>query len=236
MTDYKNQELLVDRKGRPIPQIWDPATGKFYPLTRDVCSDVTVKNFPEKQFVEDVRVKAELEQVKAELEGIKTKLNGTINTQLTGSNVPEASAIPTRPKQKLVTIANAVAITNTAPKYYNLITHGELTEDEVRQYKRFKISLINSHDQAATISVQTVNRALGPIQLAESQVIYRETNNLPASTGRLVLQEKAVGEGAANNFKSIPALADIHSNLIVGVAFTVAPTSGSITIVVEMGA
>ena len=93
MADYKNQELLTDKKGRPIPQIWDPATGRFYPLTPDVHSNVTVKNFPEKQFVEDVSVKDELEQVKAELEAIKTKLNGTINAQLTGNHIGYSSEV-----------------------------------------------------------------------------------------------------------------------------------------------
>jgi hypothetical protein len=48
---------------------------------------VGITNFPENQSVTDAQVKSELELVKAELQAVKTALQGTISTQVTGSNL-----------------------------------------------------------------------------------------------------------------------------------------------------
>jgi len=45
---YYTASMLVDKSGRPIPQIYDPITDSYKPLTTDVYSRVEVKNVPVK--------------------------------------------------------------------------------------------------------------------------------------------------------------------------------------------
>lgn len=142
-------------------------------------------------------------------------------TQLTGSY------------QKLVTIANAVTITTTSLKTYNIITDGGMREEQIRQYKRFKVSFQNTHDQAATVFVYTAFRPLDLINTYTAGLLYTESNILTAS-GRLLIQDKAGGTGAGATIKTVPALEGVHSNLIINVQFAIAPTTGSLTIMVEM--
>lgn len=144
--------------------------------------------------------------------------------QLTGSIV----------KQKAVVIANAVAITDTNPKLYNLIGNGGLTEEEIRTYRRFKISFNNTHDQAASVRVATVAKAVNVAGYNVVGDLYNESGVLKANNGRLIIQSKEGGVGANSDIKTVPALEGLHSNLFVRVDFSVAPTSGSITIIVEM--
>lgn len=141
--------------------------------------------------------------------------------QLTGSIV----------KEKYVVLANAVAITSTGLNAFNLIQQG-LAESEIRQYKEFKINIINSHDQSAEVEVWTPVRSLGLNATSGNALLYKKANAISANTGRLVLQSKAGGTGATIDV--IPALKGLFSNIIVGVRFPTAPTSGSVTIGVEM--
>lgn len=136
--------------------------------------------------------------------------------------------------QKLVTIANAVAILDTAQKFYNLITHGGMSEEQIRQYKRFKVSLNNTHDQAAAVSLYTASRSYSLTGATGGGLLYTEAAILTATTGRLTLQDKAGGTGASTSIKTIPALGGVHSNIIIGIQFATAPTTGSLTIMVEM--
>lgn len=144
--------------------------------------------------------------------------DGSRNVQLTGSY------------QKYVVIANAVAVTDTTLRLYNLIQHGGLTEDVIRQFKDFKISAINSHDQAASVTVYVCNRALGLYDYSTAAIISVET--LPASPGRLIIASAA--GGTSSTIKVAPALRSVISNLIIGIQFGTAPTLGSFTIGVEM--
>lgn len=136
--------------------------------------------------------------------------------------------------QNVVTLANAVTITNTTEQRYNLITHGGMTEDQIRQYRKFKVSVINSHDQAGTITLNTAVRALGPTGLSSAGTLFTEAGVVVATTGRLILQDRAGGTGSSTQIKVVPSLEGVHSNLFVYVSFAVAPTTGSITIMVEM--
>ena len=145
--------------------------------------------------------------------------------QLTGSSV----------KQKYVTIADAVAITDTAMHSFNLIDHGGLSEEEIRQFKNFKISIVNSHDQRARIDLFTAIKPLGVTTASSLTRIYQEANAVPADPGRFILQSSDIGEeGSVDTIKTVPALRNIHSNLIISISFSTAPTSGSMTIGVEM--
>src|SRR5690606_16492491 len=92
------------------------------------------------------------------------------NVQLTGSSV----------KQEYVTIADAVAITDTAMHLFNLISHGGLSEEEIRQFKNFKISIVNSHDQRARIELFTAIKPLGVTTASSLTKIYQEENAVPA--------------------------------------------------------
>lgn len=148
-----------------------------------------------------------------------------VDAQLTGSSV----------KQKYVTIADGVAITDTAMYSFNLISHGGLSEEEIRQFKNFKISIVNSHDQRARIDLFTSIKPLGVTTASSLTRIYQEANVVPANPGRFILQSSDIGEGGSvDTIKTVPALRNIHSNLIISISFNTAPTSGSITIGVEM--
>lgn len=162
-------------------------------------------------------VEAEIEAIKS-TDGIKKIADGV---QLTGSY------------QRYLTLANAVAVSSTSAQLFNLITHGGLTEDQIRQYKEFKFVLINSLDQALNVTVYTVNKPLGITTFSSGSVIYKESSVLAANNGRLVLQANAGGTGSA--IKSVPALRGVHTNLIIEIQSpSAAPTSGSVTIGVEM--
>lgn len=148
-----------------------------------------------------------------------------VDAQLTGSSV----------KQEYVTIADAVAITDTAMHSFNLISHGGLSEEEIRQFKNFKISIVNSHDQRARIDLFTAIKPLGVTTASSLTRIYQEANAVPANPGRFILQSSDIGEeGSVDTIKTVPALRNIHSNLIISISFNTAPTSGSMTIGVEM--
>lgn len=151
--------------------------------------------------------------------------DGAAHVQLTGSSV----------KQEYVTIADAVAITDTAMHSFNLISHGGLSEEEIRQFKNFKISIVNSHDQRARIDLFTAIKPLGVTTASSLTRIYQEANAVPANPGRFILQSSDIGEeGSVDTIKTVPALRNIHSNLIISISFNTAPTSGSMTIGVEM--
>lgn len=154
--------------------------------------------------------------------GKKLKVNsdGSVNTQLTGSRV--------------VVIANAVAITDSTTKTYNLITQGLLTEAQIRQFSDFKITINNSHNQVASITVLSGFPALGLTNPVGAAVLYVESGILDATSGRLILQSAAGGTGATAQHKIIPALKGVHGNILVQALFNVAPTSGSLSITIEM--
>jgi len=141
--------------------------------------------------------------------------------------------VSTRHNQNSLTIVAAVAITDTSIHDYNLITHGLLTEDQIRRFGEFKISCYNTHNQAATVALYTANRSVGSTSVNSAGLLYAEATNL-ASSGSLVLQAGATATGAATTQKAVPALKGLHSNLIVRVTFGSAPASGALTIVVEM--
>ena len=154
---------------------------------------------------------------------VRVNAKGELLTQLTGSY------------EQLLTLANAVAITDTATHVYDLVTHGGLTMAEIRQYKNFKISFYNTHNQNATVGVYQANPAFSASTYAISGgLLYTEADVMIATAGRLVLQPLAGGTGVDSKIKVIPALASIFSNLYITVSYAVAPTSGAVTIKIEM--
>ena len=157
-----------------------------------------------------------------------------VSAELIGSTLTDSNALSVKIQQDRKVIANAVAFTDTSPKTYDLITHGLLTEEQIRRIKYFKISINNTHDQPATIAVYTAFRNISTTVAATGGKIYAETGIVAATSGRLILQSAAVGTGADATFKTIPALRGVHSNIIIVVSFAIAPTTGSITMGVEM--
>jgi hypothetical protein len=154
-------------------------------------------------------------------EGTFKPLDKVQETSLTGSY------------QKYLILANAVAITTSGINDYNLIEDGGLTEEQIRQYKRFKFSLVNTHDQPATVTIYSALRAHNSTGATVQGVIYNESNVLAASGGRLIISSEDIGVGGSAEYKSVPALKDLHSNLIIRANFSTAPTSGALTIAVE---
>ena len=167
-----------------------------------------------------------------------------IPTKLQSHSITTATAIPIKNNiyEKRVTLANAVEIRNTATTYiYNLITHGGLTEEEIRQYKRIKISLYDTHSNGAatatgTVTIGTAQPAQGALTtLQSSGQIYHEIGVIPNGAAAFVFSSRAVGTGGSASHKTIAALDDVHSNLLIRIWFNVAaPDAGSITIVAEL--
>jgi len=146
----------------------------------------------------------------------------------------DTQRIPTQKPGKVVTIANAIAITGTSNNDYNLITNGGMTEDDIRSYSQFKISIYSTHNQTADVSLIPLHKASNGYVVA-TMALYSENAILPANDGRLILQSKSGGVGVGANIKVIPALSgEIYSNLYIRVKFNTAPTSGTLTIVIEM--
>jgi hypothetical protein len=155
-----------------------------------------------------------------------------VNVELKGSTIPDTSRVPMKRPGKVVTLANAVAIVDTGNHDYSLTINGGLTEDEILSYSNFKVSIYSTHNQTGTATIYGLLKALG---VASSvSILYTEASNISATTGYLMAQEKAGGTGVGAAIKVVPALAGIHSNLIVRVAYGVAPASGALTIKVEM--
>ena len=48
---YNTQKMLKDANGQYIPQIYDPNTDSFIPLTVDAYNNINVSNFPTEQSV-----------------------------------------------------------------------------------------------------------------------------------------------------------------------------------------
>ena len=133
-------------------------------------------------------------------------------------------------QEKIVTLANAVAITDTEHKIYKLTNH--INQSQIRQCKEFKITCYNTHNQPATIILYTKHPLFNAT--TNSGVIYFEQDNLPANDSTLRLQATAGGTGSAVSNKVVPALRGLHSDILVYVKFSVAPTTGAVSIFVEM--
>lgn len=172
-------------------------------------------------------VKSELALVKAELQEIKAnQLSGDQKVQLSGTIVSE----------KYVTLVNAAEV-RSANISYNLITHGGLTEELIRKYRSFKISITSTLDKEITVNLYSVPRSSGSIA-TKGMIIYSEVGAVKVGDpdGIVVISPKAGGAGATDRWKVVPALEGVvHSNLNLYLVFIGgAPTSGSLTIGVEM--
>lgn len=71
---YNTTKMLTDASGKPIPQIYDPASDKYIPLTLDIYRDVDVENFPDLQNVSDEVAQARLSDIIARLESNTDKV------------------------------------------------------------------------------------------------------------------------------------------------------------------
>lgn len=137
---------------------------------------------------------------------------------------------------KAVKIATAVEFRTTDSQLFNLITHGGMTAAEIRRYKRFKISIYNTHDVAAKITLYDAFMVSAGAPAAIGPAVYTEDAVVPATSGSLTLTGKAGGTGVANLRKIVPELDNgIFSNLFVKVVFASAPTTGALSIAIEMG-
>ena len=110
--------------------------------------------------------------------------------------------------------------------------NGGLIATQIRQYKNFKISINGSLNQTATVIIYPAFTPVSDVYDSGFAKLYSEANVLTSGIGRLVFTSDAGGTGGT--LKSIPGLKCVHSNLIIGIQCSVAPTSGSVTIVVEM--
>jgi len=136
---------------------------------------------------------------------------------------------------RIVTIANSEAITDTSAHYYDLITKGGMLETEVRQYRNFKISLDNSHNQTGDITIGLAVSSYNIASFSSNGIVYQEDAVLSTPNGRLLFTGKAGGTGTASTVKVVPCLENtVISDIFVVVQFDIAPTSGSVRIKVEM--
>lgn len=138
--------------------------------------------------------------------------------------------------EKYVTLVNAAEV-RSASVPYNLITHGGLTEELIRKYRSFKISITSTLDKEITVSLYSMPRSSGSTA-TKGMIIYREESAVKVGDldGVIVISPKAGGVGTTDRWKVVPALEGVvHSNLGLYLMFVGgAPTSGSLTIGVEM--
>lgn len=187
-----------------------------------------------------------LKSVRARISGyssgsITVKARGTPLTapskavQLTGSSIQDSQAVPIKKVNKLVTLANAVAIDDTKSYLYNLVAAGIPTE-EVRRYRFFRITFYNTLNQPLNVWVSPVVPARNIDYAAPATAIYNASNAVAADGGLLVLQGGSGGSGSGNAIAVIPALINcVYSNIFISISCSTAPTTGSVSITVEMG-
>lgn len=132
--------------------------------------------------------------------------------------------------ESVITIANAVAITDTNEVAFT--TNGIVDQTIMRQYKEFKISLYNTHNKNASVSVYSPVVASGGLTLRQFTELYKEDGIL-TSYSVLLLQHGTLGAGSGAKVKSIPALQGVYSGIIVKIKFAEAPTIGALTIKIE---
>ncbi len=192
---------------------------------RVLLNTISNKDFATQATLEVVQ--SELALIKSELEAIKAnQISGDQKVTLSGNIVSE----------KYVTLANAEEV-RSANVSYRLITHGGLTEELIRKYRSFKISITSTLDKEITVNLYSIPRSSGASS-TEGMIIYSEESAVKVGDlgGVVVISPKAGGVGAVDRWKVIPALEGVvHSNLSLYLVFVGgAPTSGSLTIGVEM--
>jgi hypothetical protein len=167
----------------------------------------------------------------------KGNADGSALVNLSGSNVPDAQPLPSKQVGTLtkeIILANAVAFVATTPQAFNLMTISGLSKDQIRQYRRFKLSLRNTHDQAASVSIYDANLAVNAIGAATGPKIYYESSCVPINSFATI-SGKNGGTGIEASRKIVPEFDNgIFSNMIVLVSFPVSPTSGYFTMILEM--
>lgn len=166
-----------------------------------------------------------------------TANTGTVSAAARASSGGEVTpdAINSLGNGKVVTLVNA-AVTNTDINLYSLIVNAAMTAIEIRRYRRFKISINNAQNQAAKVSIYTGHSATGLLLgYGEGGLLYYEDAPLEANKRLLFMSAPNVGINASGYIKSIPALDDVHSNVLIAIQYIVAPTAGgTLKIDVEM--
>ena len=133
---------------------------------------------------------------------------------------------------KIVTLANAVEVRSaTYPLNRYLESDSHMTSEEIREYRNFRISIYSTHDQVGLVRICGYHEAFGECTVLCE--LFRESAALPATNARVMFAPQAPGNNSSNYF-TIPALSGMWSDILVQIEYPVAPTTGSITIVVEM--
>lgn len=178
--------------------------------------------------------------IRCELDGenkalLKTKdldLNTKIDS-ITNGTTPITAKLSNRDTKRFK-IADAVQIRDII-EYFDLITHAELTAEEIREYNEISIAIRDGHNQVGNVgiylgfSAANGNDFINPFN--GSKIYYKEAL-LSADIYYLHFVSENVGEGGSAI--PIPALKCVKDNLIIMLVYDVAPTSGDVTIVVEM--
>jgi hypothetical protein len=174
----------------------------------------------------------------ARLKNLETKVDAIIadGLKLSGSNITDTQAIPTKPVTKLVMLANAEAFTATISKTYDIVTVAGLSYEDIRKYRRFRFTFYNTHDKVASVSLGASLPARAENFYGNAAALYKEDNNL-AVNNYLIIQGQVGGTGIMSTMhKIVPALTDgIYSNLYIQIKFNEAPTTGALSIACEMG-
>lgn len=130
------------------------------------------------------------------------------------------------------TLADKVEMRTTAYKDYVLQTASGLTPNEIRRFRKFKISLHDTHDKIGKVEIFTNNLASGVTGANVSGTLYK-ADDITVGNTLLIYGSTKGGESIDSEYRCVPNLADLHSNLIVRVTFQEIPTTGSVSIVVE---
>lgn len=130
------------------------------------------------------------------------------------------------------TLADKVEMRTTTYKDYNLQSASGLTPNQIRRFRKFKISLHDTHDKIGKVEIFTNNLASGVTGANVSATLY-QADDITEGNTLLIYASTKGGDSIDSRYKCVPNLADLHSNLTVRVTFQEPPTTGSISIVVE---
>ena len=143
----------------------------------------------------------------------------------------DVSKVSERDNNNLVILADSEEIRATGNISRNFVTHGGLSEGELRKYRKIHISVYNTHDKEASFRIMPYNSALGGY--SGSAFLYNGSNVIPAENGRILFLPQEGGAGS-DNIIIIPALIGVYTNLQIQFSFAGEPTQGDITIHAEL--
>jgi hypothetical protein len=157
-------------------------------------------------------------------------------------DLPDTTPLPVKnvlQKGQMVTLANALEIRTVATQY--IISTATISRDTMRLYKNFNLHVWDTHNQDGTnFEISLINNAV-PVAIGNihaNSELFKSATLLTGNIGSRsrVIQGVAGGVGASTTLSIVPCLTNaVLSGFVIAIKYgTTAPTTGNITIVLEM--